>query len=76
MNQFGTVLQFAEGTTREEIVAALKTIKHLLDPKTLVRNEYGRNADGSMKVTQRPITNKEMVHEFNPDHGTPVWYIP
>ena len=72
----GALLKFAEGLTREEIVAALKTIKHVLDPESLTRNEYSRDADGKVVVTKRPVTNKEMVHKYDDEHGDPIWYIP
>jgi hypothetical protein len=28
------------------------------------------------RFVQRPLANKDMIHEYNDEHGEPVWYIP
>lgn len=73
--RYGSLLKFAEGVTREEAIAALKTIKHLLElPEggDWVRDE----ATNSAKWVARPVTGKDMVKEYNDEYGSPVWYIP
>ena len=58
----------------EEAVAAMRSIRHLMDiPEG---GEWKKNSDGTVSWVPGPTKVKDVVHAYNPDHGSPVWYIP
>jgi hypothetical protein len=73
--RLGSLLVFKAGTTQEEAVEALRSIRHLLElPEG---GQYVKAADGnSVKWVPGTTKVKDVLHKFNPDHGSPVWYIP
>lgn len=64
--RFGTVLVFKPGVTKAAADAALAKLADVLAP------DY----HGSMKNGKFVTTAVPPVHEFNDEHGGPVWYIP
>lgn len=67
--RLAALIKFHDGVTFEEAVAALRSIKHLLDVPDRI------DWDGT-QTTRRPTLCKEVVRKYNPDHGEPVFYIP
>lgn len=81
MNQLGCVLVFREGLSKEDAVRALNSISHVLQlPATTYGTEdTGQRTQYGQKVVRsvtRPFRMADKIHEFNPEHGGPVWYIP
>lgn len=66
--RIGTVIKFHSGVTRDEAIAALKSIKHLLDVPATVYDYKTK--------TNRQLLGKDMIHEYDDEYGGPVWYIP
>lgn len=75
----GAVVVFKDGVTQAEAIAALKTIKHLLDVPTEI-TDYSKTEirDGQRWAVpvKRPYSGKDLVKEFDNEYGGPVWYIP
>jgi hypothetical protein len=72
--RYGALLKFADGVSRSEAIAALKSIKHLLDlPEG---GDYEPTGDGRVKWVAAPLKGTDIVKEYNDEHGSPVWYIP
>jgi hypothetical protein len=72
--RLGSLLVFKAGTAMEEAAAALRSIRHLLDlPEG---GEWVKNPDFSVRWVPGPLKVKDMVQKFDPEHGSPVWYIP
>lgn len=69
MKRLGTVLVFADGVTKEQAEAALAGlhIRGLLAPDYFVE----RDVTGQYVPVAVPP-----VHEFEGEHGGPVWYVP
>lgn len=67
MKQFGTVLVFKEGVTKDEIQTALGKLSPMLDKCWLPENPG---------LARAGITVGYRLHEFDPQRGGPVWYIP
>jgi len=75
----GAVITFKYGVSREEAIAALRTIKHLLDvPAEITDYSKTEVRDGQRWAipVKRPYTGKDLVKEFDDEYGGPVWYIP
>lgn len=72
--QHGAVIKFKVGTSQEDIARALNSIKHLLDLPTTT-TEYS-SGNGYTPPTIRPFRWSDLVQSFNPEHGSPVFYVP
>lgn len=72
------LIKFRDGVSNEEIAKALNSIKNILDlPRTGLERTYVN--DRGRKVAQyheRPFRWSDVVQEYNPEHGEPVFYIP
>lgn len=84
-NRIGSVIVFKEGTTLEQAAAALEKIRDVLDlPTTTTAFEptgakrviAGVGSKEVHKMVQKPFQMVDTLHEFNPEWGGPVWYIP
>ncbi len=68
--QLGSVIIFKPGTTKAQAAKALAALAHIVDfPETSFR--FVKNKPESV-----PFKHEHAVHEFNPEHGKPVWYVP
>lgn len=81
MSKYGAVIKFRDGVDPAEIAKAMNQIKHLLDlPATVEEPVYANDPKvmGRRIVKYRsvPFAWRHLVHEYNPDHGDPVWYVP
>lgn len=79
MTQFGSVLIFKASTTKEEAAEALAQIGHLLDvPSEWSDPVYFTDEHNQKRVRyeRRDFRYDDLVHEFEPEYGEPVWYIP
>jgi hypothetical protein len=66
-NRLAALIKFNSNVTYEEAVAALRSIKHLLDIPV---------AYDSKARKEIPARCKDVIQEYNPEHGEPVFYIP
>lgn len=73
--KYGALLKFKDGVSQAEAIAALKTIKHLLDLPEGGQWVDNREA-GTTRWVPGPLKGTDIVKAYNPDHGGPVWYIP
>lgn len=86
MKRIGSVITFKPEVTEEEAARALRSIAFLLDtPKTVSKPnaEVSAAIDAGSTVryqpgewSQVPFEHVDLVHEFDDDWGSPVWYIP
>jgi hypothetical protein len=65
MKRYGTLITFKPGTTRAEAAATLDMIRRFASV------ENSAWVDGAGRQRYSPD-----VHEYDDDHGGPVWYIP
>jgi len=69
-----SLIKFKAGTTREEAVSALRSIRHLIElPEG---GEYVSNGDGTCSWKPGPVKVKDVLKEYNPEYGSPIFYIP
>jgi hypothetical protein len=73
--QFGAVVVFKPGVTRDEAERALQHIARVIElPDLPAWAQWSPEAKTVLASGGRPAAL--LVREFNPDHGSPVFYIP
>lgn len=78
MKRLGALIKFKPGVTKEKAAMALKAIQAVLDvPETTTRYvPAGTGTGRSMRSETVPFKSEHLVHEYEDEHGGPVWYIP
>jgi hypothetical protein len=71
MKQSGAVLVFRPGVTPREAAERLEALKDILDP-SYFGGELRQIGNQHVWVP----TGGPHIHDFESDHGGPVWYIP
>jgi hypothetical protein len=76
VKRHGAVVVFKPGVTREQAARALASISDVLDfPKQSYRY-VSVVPKGPIQSVTRPFKPEDAVHEYEDEHGSPVWYIP
>ena len=73
--RFGSVIVFKKGVTKAQAAKALATLAAVVDFPEKVY-EYPRVGPRQVKQVEVPFTHEHAVHDFDDEHGGPVWYIP
>lgn len=69
MKQSGATIVFKEGITPEQAAIALESIAHLIEMPKPDRRWLPKE-----RLNQSPA--RLLVNEFEPEYGSPCWYIP
>ena len=74
MKRIGTVVVFKAGVTQAQAADALRKIADVIDtpPTSYVRSDTTKHP----RYVDVPFAFEHTIHEYNSDHGGPVWYIP
>lgn len=80
--RFGSVIVFKQGVTKEQAAKALASLAEVVEfpAKTYeyvpVEEKQARGAARKVKMVEVPFAYAHAVHDFEDEHGSPVWYIP
>lgn len=84
----GAVIVFKKGVTKEEAARVLEKLRDVLDfPATTykyeptgksgqVRNAWFGKGVRQVRQVEVPFETSHAIHEFEDEHGKPVFYIP
>lgn len=72
------LIKFREGVSNETIAKALNSIRGILDipAEGFDYDTVVENGQRYAKMTRRPFRWSDVVHDYNPQHGEPVFYVP
>jgi len=72
------VVKFKDGATQEQIAKALNAIKDVLDlPLEGFESEsFEEGGRKCVRYHKVPFRWSQIVHEYDPKYGEPVFYIP
>lgn len=76
--RYAALIHFRKEATPAQIAAALNKIKDVIDvpPHTEEPEYFTQNGQKFVRYKPRPFRWSDIVNEYNPEHGTPVFYIP
>jgi hypothetical protein len=77
MKRIGAVIKFKAHVTKEEAAFALEKLDGLAGILDIPAQTSHFVKEGKgLKIEQRTFSYRDLIKDYESDHGEPVWYIP